>query len=98
VLGSVGTAVYRQQLADTIPHGVPTDAVALARDTLGGAVVAAAHLAEPLGAVLLSAARDAFARAFQIAAGVSAATAMATAIIAAIALRHVGESEAETSQ
>jgi MFS transporter, DHA2 family, multidrug resistance protein len=98
VLGSVGTAVYRHQLADTIPHGVPTDAVALARDTLGGAVVAAAQLAEPLGPVLLCAARDAFAHAFQIAAGVSAATAMATAIVAAIALRHVGGSEAETSQ
>jgi hypothetical protein len=48
--------------------------------------------------VLLCAARDAFAHAFQIAAGVSAATAMATAIVAAIALRHVGGSEAETSQ
>jgi MFS transporter, DHA2 family, multidrug resistance protein len=97
VLGSIGTAVYRHKLADTIPNGVSTDAVALASDTLGGAVVAAAQLAEPLGPLLLSAAREAFTHAFQIAAGVSAATAMATAIVAAIALRHVGASQAETS-
>ncbi len=97
LLGSIGTAVYRQQLAETIPNGVSTDAVALALDTLGGAVVATAQVADPLGPLLLYAAREAFAHAFQIAAGVSAATAMATAIVAAVALRDVRASQAETS-
>ena len=44
VLGSIGTAVYRGQMADAVPAGVPPEAAEAARDTLGGAVAAAADL------------------------------------------------------
>ncbi|MFC7742548.1 hypothetical protein ACFQXA_18775 [Nocardiopsis composta] len=42
ITGSIGTAVYRRLLAgDALPDGVPPEAAASARDTLGGAVAAA---------------------------------------------------------
>src|SRR6266508_171552 len=44
ILGSIGVAVYRGELADTLPAGVPSQAAAVARDTLGGAVGVAARL------------------------------------------------------
>ena len=44
ILGSIGTAVYRGEMADAVPTGVPPEAAELARDTLGGAVAAAGHL------------------------------------------------------
>ena len=47
VLGSVGVAIYRSGLAAGMPTGVPTDVAAAARDTLGGAVSAAAELPGP---------------------------------------------------
>src|SRR4029434_713592 len=36
ILGSVGVAVYCDQLAASLPAGIPSEAVAVARDTLGG--------------------------------------------------------------
>ena len=44
VLGSIGTAVYRAALTDQLPPGIPNDAVAGARDTLGAAVEVAQEL------------------------------------------------------
>ncbi|MGH3682789.1 MAG: MFS transporter, partial [Natronosporangium sp.] len=35
ILGSIGTAVYRGAMADTLPAGVPPETAAAARDTLG---------------------------------------------------------------
>src|SRR4029450_1080553 len=37
ILGSIGVAVYRGELAAALPAGVPGQAAAVARDTLGGA-------------------------------------------------------------
>jgi MFS transporter, DHA2 family, multidrug resistance protein len=60
VLGSIGTAVYRNQVAARLPADVPPAATTATRETLGGAVAAAAQLPEPLAATLLGAAREAF--------------------------------------
>src|SRR3712207_7140452 len=60
VLGSIGTAVYRSEVANAIPDGVPFGAAEAAKDTLGGAVAAADELPDRLGAGLLVAARQAF--------------------------------------
>ena len=89
VLGSIGTAVYRSQLANTLPIGVPSDAAAIARDTLGGAVAIAGRLPAQVGAQLLDTARDAFIQSFELAAGISAVIALATALVATALLRHV---------
>ena len=49
ILGSIGTAVYRGQVADAFPAGIPPGAAEAARETLGGAVAAAAQLPGELG-------------------------------------------------
>jgi MFS transporter, DHA2 family, multidrug resistance protein len=90
ILGTIGTALYRGQVADGIPAGVPPDAADAARDTLGGAVAAAEQLPDPLAGELLDAAREAFTLGLQAAALASAVIAAATAVVAAILLRRVG--------
>jgi MFS transporter, DHA2 family, multidrug resistance protein len=57
VLGSIGVAVYRSQVADGVPAGVPTAAPETAKDTLGGATHAVEGLPGELGTSLLDAAR-----------------------------------------
>jgi MFS transporter, DHA2 family, multidrug resistance protein len=87
VLGSIGVAAYRGDMAGAIPAGIPPEAVEAARDTLGGAVAIAEQLPGQLGAVLLDMAREAFTHGLQLAA-VSAAVVAALAILAAALLRH----------
>jgi DHA2 family multidrug resistance protein-like MFS transporter len=87
ILGTIGTAVYRGQVADAVPAGVPSEA---AGDTLGGAVAASARLPQPLGAELLEAGREAFTQGLQLAGAISAAVAIAAAVLAATLLRRVG--------
>ncbi|MEX1158010.1 MAG: MFS transporter [Thermomicrobiales bacterium] len=99
VLGSIGAAVYRGKMNDTIPDGVPPEAAESSRDTLGGAVGEAGLLPDPLGAELLDAAREAFVQALQLTAAISGAVMLATAVMAAVLLRNVrsgGESEDRT--
>jgi DHA2 family multidrug resistance protein-like MFS transporter len=59
-LGSLGTVVYRNQLAGTVPTGVPDQAVDAAGEGMTAAVAAAQHLLGPLSEDLLEAARAAF--------------------------------------
>ena len=75
ILGSLGIAVYRDQLTDTLPADVPPAAMAAARETLGGAALAAEQLPAPLAAALIGSAREAFVQGLHV-----------TAIIGAIAL------------
>ena len=89
VLGSLGTAVYRGQMADKVMASVPLEAANAARSTLGGAVAVAGHLPDQVGAALLSASRDAYALSFEITAAVSAVITLVTAILAVALLRHV---------
>ena len=90
VLGSVGAAVYRGQVADAVPPGVPPAAAEAARDTLGGALVAAGQLPDGLGTALLDGARQAFTQGLQLTAALSAATAVGLAVLAAVLLRSLG--------
>jgi DHA2 family multidrug resistance protein-like MFS transporter len=82
VLGSIGTAVYRSNVAAGVPAGLPADVVASARDTLGGAVALAhAHELSPeIGSALIEAARDAFVRGMHITAAISAVLAAGMAV------------------
>ncbi len=90
VLGSIGVALYRGHVAAGLPAGVPADAAAVARDTLGGAVAVAGQLPGQLGSTVLDVARDAFVQGMQVAATISAVLAVAVAIIAVVMLRNVG--------
>jgi DHA2 family multidrug resistance protein-like MFS transporter len=89
VLGSLGTAVYRAQMAEGVPAGVPAEAAEAARDTPGGAVDVGSRLDADVGMQLLDAARDAFAQALQLASVTSAVLLAATAVLAAVLLRGV---------
>ena len=90
VLGSIGTAVYRSEVADGFPDGVPPEAAEAARDTLGGAVAAADQLPDRVGAGLLDTAREAFTQGLQVTAITSAAIVLGMAILAAVLLRRTG--------
>ena len=89
VMGSIATAIYRGEIASTLPRGVPDEAAEIARGTIGGAVSIAERLPEPLGAELLASARDAFAHAFGTTAAISACLAIAVALLAVLLLRGV---------
>jgi MFS transporter, DHA2 family, multidrug resistance protein len=89
VMGSIATAIYRGEIASTLPAAVPAEAAEVARGTIGGAISVAGRLPDALGAELLGAAREAFVQAFGTTAAISAVIAIGVAILAAALLRHV---------
>lgn len=89
ILGSIGMAVYRRELTDSLPPTIPAETVAVARDTLGGAVGAAGQLPGGLGTTLLEVARDAFVQGMHLTAAIAAIVGIALAILAATVLRHL---------
>ncbi len=58
ILGSIGTAVYRTEVADSLPSGIPAEAVDAAQDTLGGALAIAETLPEASGRALVAVCAD----------------------------------------
>ncbi|MCC7353299.1 MAG: MFS transporter [Anaerolineae bacterium] len=90
ILGSLGTAVYRSELTNRLPAGIPTEAAQVARDTLGAAVGVAQQLPGEVGLALLNVARDAFVQGLHLAAAISAIVAVGAAIMVVVFLR--GES------
>jgi DHA2 family multidrug resistance protein-like MFS transporter len=95
ILGSIGVAIYRSEVARSIPASIPADAVAAARDTLGGATGVAAALPDGLAATLLDVARNAFVHGMQVVAAISLVVAVAVAIVAIITLRDVRPSDGQ---
>ncbi|MFF3755439.1 MFS transporter [Streptomyces sp. NPDC002018] len=89
VVGSIGVARYRAEIADTLPPGLPADVDKAARDNLDGAIAGAGQLSADLSASVLRAAREAFASGFNLGAAIAAVIAAVGAILAAVALRHV---------
>ncbi|MBC2879683.1 MULTISPECIES: MFS transporter [Streptomyces] len=88
VLGSIGTAVYRHDMARHLPDDLPSGAATAARDTLGGAVDTAGRLPAETGADVLAAARDAFAHGLRIASWTTAGLLLAMAVLSVFLLRH----------
>ncbi len=89
ILGSIGIAIYRNDVASGLPAAVPAEAATIARDTLGGAVGVAGQLPGQLGTTVLEVARDAFVQGMQVAAGISAVMAIAVAVLAVVVLRNM---------
>jgi DHA2 family multidrug resistance protein-like MFS transporter len=89
VLGSVAIGVYRGQVTDAVPAGIPPQAAEAARDTLGGAVAAVGHLPGQLGAGLLDVARESFTQGLRLTFAISAAVAIGIAVLAVVLLRGV---------
>jgi len=93
VLGAIGVAVYRGDVAGRIPAGVPADAARASGDTLVGAVSSAAHLPADLATPLIDAARSAFTNGFAVAAIVSAPVLILLAGLSVVLLRHLNHGE-----
>jgi DHA2 family multidrug resistance protein-like MFS transporter len=95
IFGSLGVAVYRAAMPQSLP-GVPVDVMEAARGTLGGAAASAAHLPADVSAQLLDAARLAFVGGLQLTAIISALGTFALAIYTVVALRDA-RSEAQST-
>jgi DHA2 family multidrug resistance protein-like MFS transporter len=87
VLGSLGTAIYRSEVAVVIPAGVPADVSRPILDTLGAATSVASRLGEHAGPVL-DAARAAFVDGVQVIAVISASITAALLVLVATMLRR----------
>jgi MFS transporter, DHA2 family, multidrug resistance protein len=98
IMGSIGTAVYRGDLDSTLAAGLPADAQAAARDTLGGAVAVGGQLPEPTAASFLDAAREAFTHGLQVTAGISVLVAAVAAILVIVVLRRVDDAAPSHAQ
>jgi MFS transporter, DHA2 family, multidrug resistance protein len=94
-LGSLATFVYRSQLADNIPSGLPAASAHAARESINEAATAAADLHGSLGAALLDAARSAFTAGLNTVAAVGAALFAVAAVVALIALRQIAVPDAD---
>jgi MFS transporter, DHA2 family, multidrug resistance protein len=98
VLGSIGTAIYRTELANAIPVGLPPEAL----ETLSGAVHAAEQLPRNLGSLLIEAAQEAFIHGLHFSILVSVMLAAVTAVLVIVTLRNtrqqLGEKNNVTSE
>ncbi|MEU6714070.1 MFS transporter [Nonomuraea sp. NPDC046802] len=87
VIGSAGMAVYRAEVRDGLPAGLPESVTAATGDTVGAAFAAAGQVPAALGAAVRDIAGQAFTHGLQLAAGVGTAVALVLAAVAASALR-----------
>ncbi len=89
VLGTIGAAVYRSQLGDSLDTGLPAEAAAATRESIAGAHEAAAQLPGQVGADLLETARDAFTDGLNVVAGISAALFLILAVVTLVLFRQL---------
>nr|WP_306364214.1 MFS transporter [Nocardia sp. CC227C] len=89
ILGSVSIAIYRTQLADTLPYGLREPDIATARDTLGAAIHLANALPDSLGTTVADAARHAFLTGMHVTAAIAAGAALVLSALAFSRLRHI---------
>jgi DHA2 family multidrug resistance protein-like MFS transporter len=89
VFGSIGIAIYRRMLADAPLPGVPSEAVAAAMDTLGGALAASLDLPTEAGAELLRVAREAFLVGLRLCAWISVVGSLGLAVFVLARLRGI---------
>jgi DHA2 family multidrug resistance protein-like MFS transporter len=84
VLGSIGSAVYRAQIADSLPSNFGQ----AARETIGGALAAAQHLRPTVGDQRSAAAQQAFGHALTVTASIGGVLLLATGAAALALLRR----------
>jgi DHA2 family multidrug resistance protein-like MFS transporter len=89
VIGSFGTLVYRSEIAGHLPPDLPAGAANAARESLTGAITAAAELPGNLNAGVLAAAGDAFSSALHSVAALAGIVAATMAVLIATRLRRI---------
>lgn len=90
-IGSIGTAVYRDQLS--VPAGMGAQAAGAARESIEGAVSVAAQLPATLGNQLLGSAGQAFTTGLNVAAGIGTVVFLARTGLALATLRDIGQED-----
>ena len=98
IMGSIGAAVYRAQIAYTMPAGVPADDATAAHENVASAGAVASHLPEQVGSALLSAAREAFNRGLTVFAAISTGILIIAALFIITMLKHVPPTGQEEHQ
>lgn len=88
LLGSVGTVVYRSQVADSMPADTPAWAIEASEDTFAGAVTAVEKLPDEFIVKLLEPAREAFVAGLNFSSGIASALMIALAILAITIFRR----------
>lgn len=81
ILGSIGTAMYRNAMSDENPEGVSSAIKEQASETLGGAFAAAEQLPHTAKTALLASSQQAFTQAFELNGLISVAIAIGIAIL-----------------
>lgn len=89
VMGSIGTAVYRDRLGAGAPASV--------RSTIGGAIASTAHMPGDVGTRIANAAREAFCSGLNVAAYVGVALAAVAALLSVLFLRRLQHGEGAES-
>jgi DHA2 family multidrug resistance protein-like MFS transporter len=90
LLGTLGTAVYRNQIAGSLPEGVSEPAAHAAQETIGGATAAAGMVPPDTAADLLHSAGDAFVTGLDVAAVVAGVASLALSVLVRTAHRAAG--------
>ncbi|MFF3484579.1 MFS transporter [Streptomyces sp. NPDC002701] len=88
ILGSIGAAVYTNEIADST-KGLPSEAADAAEGSLGGAAEVAQHLPSETGRPLLDAAAEAFTDGVNIAAVAGSVVMLAGAVGTVLLMRRV---------
>jgi MFS transporter, DHA2 family, multidrug resistance protein len=89
VLGSIGTSIYRTELARAIPAGISPKAQETALESLGGAVSLVGQLPDRIGSMLLDIALGSFIQGLQFTVIISAAIAAVASALVFVKLRKV---------
>ncbi|XDD49630.1 MFS transporter [Leptospira sp. WS92.C1] len=95
ILGSIGTAVYRNQMSNVAPAGIAAESIEAAQGTLGAAVAIAKELPDQIGSALLIPAKIAFTDSLQIVTIICALISIVLAITV-LAMRKNLEKEEES--
>lgn len=97
VIGMVGMTVYRSQVSDALPDGLPAEVAAAARESAAGAEAVLPQLSGQTAVDVANAAHNALTAALSSTAWASVIVTFGLALLAAIALRHVPPMGAATA-
>ncbi|MFI5929100.1 MFS transporter [Micromonospora sp. NPDC051543] len=89
LLGTVGFAVYRNQVDDKLPADLPDGAAAAAGDSLAGAAAVLASLPERVAAAVQDVAQAAFATGLHVVVAINAVLLAGLAVLVATTLKHI---------
>jgi DHA2 family multidrug resistance protein-like MFS transporter len=89
VIGSIGTLVYRTDIARNMPADLPANAATATRESLTGAITVAGGLPDHLSTAVLTVARDAFSSGLHTVAAIAAIVQAGMAILIVTQLRRI---------